>query len=166
MPAQTLSVRESEPLRQRTRHAPKGVSREDSDDELGSDDLPWEWIYEGEAPAERRSRSGSNDDDGEDDDDDDGTGERKRRKVTGNKIVGAHMGTFECRVGDCVLLKAEGSNEAWVGLICEFVDDEDGDMAANFMWFSTEQEIRNKDKKRTDFYWVCPPLNGPLGRVR
>lgn len=64
------------------------------------------------------------------------------------------MGSFECRVGDCVLLKAEGNNEAWVGLICEFMEDEDEGKAANFMWFSTETEIRNKEKKRTDFMQV------------
>jgi len=64
------------------------------------------------------------------------------------------MGSFECRVGDCVLLKAEGNNEAWVGLICEFMEDEDEGKVANFMWFSTEKEIRNKEKKRTDFMQV------------
>lgn len=145
MPAETLSVRDSEPLRRRPRKAPKGIAREDSDDELGDDDLPWEWIYETQ-PPERNGQDAN------------GEGERKRRKVAGDKIVGARTGAFECRVGDCVLLKAEGSNEAWVGIICEFVDDaedQDGDgMAANFMWFSTEAEIRNKEKKRTDFYWV------------
>ena len=60
-----------------------------------------------------------------------------------------------------MLLKAEGNNEAWVGLICDFVpgeaeeeEGEDGDgevqMGANFMWFSTEREIRNRGKKRGD----------------
>lgn len=65
------------------------------------------------------------------------------------------MGDFECHLGDTVLLKAEGSNEAWVAIICEFIDNEDEDeMAASFMWFSTEKEIRNRDKKRSDFHWV------------
>ncbi|ODA76635.1 hypothetical protein RJ55_07906 [Drechmeria coniospora] len=112
-----------------------GVAREDSDDELGEDDLPWEWIY-GVEPNEDHGQSHS-----------------KRRKVS-DRIVGARMGSFECRVGDCVLLKAEGSNEAWVAIICEFIEpDGEGDKAANFMWFSTEKEIRNKSKKRDDFYW-------------
>lgn len=124
----------------RRKRALPGVSRDDSDDELGSDDLPWEWIYNVENP-DRASDGTQND--------------RKRRKTTGSKIVGARLGTFECRIGDTVLLKAEGSNEAWVAIICEFVDDDgDGEKAANFMWFSTEKEIRNKDRKRTDFYWV------------
>lgn len=127
-------------LTRRRKRIISGVSREDSDDELGSDDLPWEWIYKIE-PAER--------DDGAADSD------RKRRKVTGGKILGARTGSFECYVGDCVMLKAEGSNEAWVAIICGFVEDDgEGDMAANFMWFSSEKEIRNKDKKRSDFYWV------------
>jgi origin recognition complex subunit 1 len=124
----------------RKRRALPGISREDSDDELGSDDLPWEWIYNIEDP-DRAS--------------DDAQNNRKRRKVTGNKIVGARMGTFECRIGDIVLLKADGSNEAWVAIICEFAEDDgEGEKAANFMWFTTEKEIRNKDKKRNDFYWV------------
>ena len=101
-----------------------GVLREDSDDELGLDDHPWEWIYP-EAI-----------DDGD--------------EAEPNQIIGARMGDFWCSVGDCCLLKAEGTNEAWVGIICAFEEDEDGDKGANFMWFSTEKEIRNKQKKRMD----------------
>lgn len=99
-----------------------GVAREDSDDELGLEDHPWEWVY----------AAGDQDDKGDE------------------EIVGARMGNFECKVGDCVLLKAEGAGEAWIGLICDFQDDEEGEKAANFMWFSTEREIRNKEKKRRD----------------
>ncbi|KAF5122114.1 Origin recognition complex subunit 1 [Metarhizium anisopliae] len=140
MAPHNLTRRGPEPAVRRRKTLP-GISREDSDDELGSDDLPWEWIYNVEDP-ERANHDAQND--------------RKRRKVMGTKIVGARMGTFECRIGDTVLLKADGSNEAWVGIICEFVEDDgEGDNAANFMWFSTEKEIRNKDKKRNDFYWVC-----------
>ncbi|KAM4059361.1 ATPase family associated with various cellular activities (AAA) domain-containing protein [Hirsutella rhossiliensis] len=136
--------RAAEPQHVRRKHAAPGTALEDSDEEaLGSDDLPWEWIYNVEEPA--------HDDDG---DDGGGEGDRKRRKVSGSKIVGARMGSLQCRVGDCVLLKADGSNDAWVAIICEFIDgDADGDMAANFMWFSTEKEIRNRNKKRNDFYW-------------
>lgn len=118
-----------------------GVTREDSDDELGLEDHPWEWIYA------RRSQS-SNVSSGEEED-----GTRK------GEIVGARMGGFECRLGDCVLLKAEGANhEAWIGIISEFHDDveEKGCKGANFMWFSTEKEIRNKQKKRTDAMQVRP----------
>ncbi|KAI4257638.1 MAG: hypothetical protein L6R42_005532, partial [Xanthoria sp. 1 TBL-2021] len=102
-----------------------GVLREDSDDELGLDDHPWEWIYP----------------EATDDDDD---------EAEPGQIVGARMGDFRCSIGDCCLLKAEGTNEAWVGIICSFEEDEDGDNSAEFMWFSTEKEIRNKQKKRMD----------------
>lgn len=141
MPAHTLSEQGASSHRLRKRQVPKGVSREDSDDELGDEDIPWEWIYRDQAQDRNE--------------DDDGTSERKRRKVSDSNIVGARIGNFKCYTGDSVLLKAEGSNEAWVGIICEFIEDDgEGDMAANFMWFSTENEIRNKDKKRTDFYPV------------
>lgn len=162
MPAQSLPDHDATSLRQRKHHAPKGVSREDSDDELGDEDIPWEWIYQDQAP----DRS----------EEDDGAGERKRRKFSEIKIIGARMGSFECHLGDSVLLKAEGSNEAWVGIICEFLEDDgEGDMAANFMWFSTEHEIRNKDKKRTDYYqnelyitpsWDVNPLASINGKAR
>ena len=103
----------------------RGVRREDSDDELGYEDLTWEWIY-----------SRNNDQDSQ-------------------HIQGAQFGSFRCFLGDCVLLKAESAKEAWVAIICEFGENEtDGEKEANFMWFSTEKEIRNKDKKRTDFLKV------------
>lgn len=125
-----------------------GVTREDSDDELGLDDHPWQWIYstnkgdksynvETNESVRRKDNSLRADHTGE-------SGQRR--------IIGARMGIFKCMIGDCVLLKAEGTNEAWVGLICDFQEvDEEGDLkAANFMWFSTEKEIRNKQKKRSD----------------
>ncbi|KXT01500.1 hypothetical protein AC578_4519 [Pseudocercospora eumusae] len=101
-----------------------GVLREDSDDELGLEDHPWQWIYD----AEHKT------------------------------IVGARMGSFECFLGDAVLLKAPTSNEAWVAILYEFLEgeeeDEDGDVTvekqATMLWFSSENHIRSK-KKRTDF---------------
>lgn len=119
----------------------RDISQVDSD-ENDDHEIEWEWIWSSGSPER-----GDDDEEGE---------QRKRRKVAGNTIVGAQLGSFECRVGDCVLLKSDGSNEAWVAMICEFVEDDgDGEKAANFMWFSTEKEIRSKDKKRNDFYWVC-----------
>lgn len=116
-----------------------GVTREDSDDELGTDDYPWEWIYEAEVadpePAEESGRK------------------RKRTTTQPAHIVGARMGKFECYLGDTMLLKAEGSHEAWVAIICDFVTDEDGEKAANFLWFSSPHEIRSP-RKRTDFLEV------------
>ena len=106
-----------------------GVYREDSDDELGTDDYPWEWIYEDSKAGAGRSTS---------------------TKRSGSGIVGARMGKFECFLGDCVLLKAEG-NEAWVGIINTFFEDEeDESKMCNLMWFSSPWEIRNKLKSRPD----------------
>jgi len=104
------------------------VLREDSDDELGTEDHPWEWIHE------------------------DG------KRQTG-KIIGARMGSFECYVGDSVLLKAPVTNEAWVAMIYNFADgeteEEDGhviaEKQATMLWFSSEKEIRNSKRKRYDY---------------
>jgi origin recognition complex subunit 1 len=100
------------------------LSRDDSDDELGTEDHPWEWIY-GEGASKKLDRKAE------------------------REIVAAKMGTFVCQVGDTVFLKST-DNQAWVGLICEFGTDHDGEMAANFMWFSSQEEIRNKSKRRMD----------------
>jgi origin recognition complex subunit 1 len=115
------------------------VFREDSDDELGYEDHPWEWIYDN-ATADDTPKENAT--------------PRKRKAaptVLGERIVGARMGSFKCKVGDAVLLKAEG-NQAWVGIICDFHEDvEEDEKMAKFLWFSSEKEIRNKNKKRTDF---------------
>lgn len=121
-----------------------GIARDDSDDELGLEDHPWEWVYAENVPDEEEQEQ------------DQRRGKKKRGRVTNAQesqtIIGARMGTFECRLGDCVFLKAEGAtSEAWVGIICNFEEDEEDEQkCANFMWFSTEKEIRNKQKKRTD----------------
>ncbi|KAM7190549.1 P-loop containing nucleoside triphosphate hydrolase protein [Naviculisporaceae sp. PSN 640] len=132
----------------RARRLP-GVTREDSDDELGTNDYPWEWIYERvEEQNEAEPDSESVDENGPS-----STRKRKRaasQAVQQRTIIGARMGDFECQLGDIMLLKAEGSNEAWVGIISEFLEDE-GEKAANFLWFSSEKEIRNSEKKRRDF---------------
>ncbi|KAJ4315159.1 Origin recognition complex, subunit 1 [Neodidymelliopsis sp. IMI 364377] len=116
------------------------VLREDSDDELGYEDHPWEWIYEDASAGQAVV--------------DDNATPRKRKAALAThtkRIVGARMGTFKCKLGDAVLLKADG-NQAWVGIICDFYEDgEDNEKMAKFLWFSSEQEIRNESKKRTDF---------------
>ncbi|CAK7565534.1 MAG: Origin recognition complex, subunit 1 [Sporothrix epigloea] len=148
-----------------------GVVREDSDDELGEVDYPWEWIYADEKSIPDKGV----------DENGDHTSRKRKRSAIENSIVGARMGSFECFIGDAVLLRAEGSNEAWVGIICEFIDDdddngegEDGAKAAHFMWFSSEKEIRNKTRKRTDFLpnelyispsWDVNPLASINGRA-
>jgi origin recognition complex subunit 1 len=107
----------------------RGVTREDSDDELGYEDIPWEWIHSTD-PKQR---------------DDDGV----------PRIVGARMGTFDVQIGDCILIKGEGlKGEAYVGMACEFEEGED-EMLCNVMWFSTESEIRPGAKKRLDSLPVC-----------
>lgn len=135
---------------QRTTKRPRrvvqpGIARSDSDDELGVDDHPWEWVYTDEQKTTQGRQDGA---------------ARKRKRITEGEpeIVAARMGSFTCSVGDTVLLKAEGTGEAWVGIICEFMEEEDGEKAANFMWFSSEKEIRNKQKKRMDSHWVSPFL--------
>ena len=156
LPSATMPLLKQPLKPDRKSRAPKvvpGVIREDSDDELGDDDHPWEWIFSDEDAA---------DNDGATD------GRKRKRAVAETTIVGARMGDFECFLGDTVLLKAEGSNEAWVGIICEFIDDDgdDGEKAAHFMWFSTEKEIRNKVKKRSDYMPVRSVLVLHLGQFR
>ena len=132
------------PIRKRSRVAQArqyltggAVFREDSDDELGYEDHPWEWIYEDSDAAQPAQNATP----------------RKRRATASSearRIVAARMGSFTCTLGDCVLLKAEGSH-AWVGIICDFFEDEEDDeKMAKFLWFSSEREIRNKSTKRTD----------------
>lgn len=111
--------------------------REDSDDELGLEDHPWDFIYASENNTSGDAADTSN-------------GEQR--------IIGARMGEFECYIGDTVLLKAPAGNEAWVAIIYDLsegeLEDDDGEMVvqkkATMMWFSSEKEIRGKNK-RTDF---------------
>jgi len=120
------------------------VFREDSDDELGYEDHPWEWIYDHADAGADDARQGKEKD----------VTSRKRKSGPSSlqhRIVGARMGSFKCKVGDAVLLKAEG-DQAWVGIVCDFYEDhEDDEKMAKFLWFSSEKEIRNRNKKRTDF---------------
>ena len=160
------NVRGSRAERARRLLAGVGISREDSDDELGYEDHPWEWIYERVDEIDSEKANGLPKAPLQEDhnainilNDHALVGEKRNAHAAKagirGRIVGAQMGGFRCRLGDCVLLKAEGTNEAWVGLICEFQEGEDdqGKMA-NIMWFSTEKEIKNKQKKRLDFMQV------------
>lgn len=124
-----------------------GIAREDSDDELGYDDLPWEWIYEDENKAVETS-------------DNEPDGPKKRRNGTRTalrrKIIGARMGSFQCKLGQTILLKSPEAGKDWVGIICEFLeeeDEDDGDLvkSANIMWFASPDEfLSTKNKKRSD----------------
>lgn len=124
---------------------------EDSDDELGDEDHPWDWIYdtandtkqEAEvdiASPEKSSRRRSS---------------RPARKRPA--IVGARMGTFECRLGQVVLLKSPEPGKDWVGIITEFLEEEDEDeedeviKSANIMWFASPDEfLSTRNKRRAD----------------
>ncbi|KAK4938937.1 Origin recognition complex, subunit 1 [Elasticomyces elasticus] len=112
-----------------------GLHREDSDDELGYEDHPWQWIYEdeedqptnkGEPPSKKRKTSNV------------APSSRKR------PIVGAQMNSFVVRLGDAILLKSPEQGKDWVGLVCSFSEtDEDGDdeMSVYIQWFCTPEEL-------------------------
>ena len=112
-----------------------GISHDDSDDELGCDDIPWEWVYESKEPS--------------------GTGPAQK------EIVGARLGSFDCRIGQPILLKSPEPGKDWAGIICEFLEEaaEDGDdsdqhgavKSANIMWFASPDEfLSTKNKRRAD----------------
>lgn len=110
------------------------VVRYDSDDELGLVDHPWEWIY-AEMPVkpdEKKKKNG-------------------RAKPRPERIVGAKSGTFNCRVGEAVFMKGLVSGEAWVGIICNFEEDENAEKCVNVMWFTTEKEMEDPAKKLMDY---------------
>ncbi|GES58981.1 origin recognition complex subunit Orc1 [Aspergillus terreus] len=133
-----------------------GLVRDDSDDELGKEDHPWEWIYDsnsdeikdgGESaqPAEDVSRSGR----------------RRQSRTKGTKrrqqIIGARMGTFECRLGQVILLKSPEAGKDWVGIITEFLEEDDDEAegevvkSANIMWFASPDEFMStRNKRRAD----------------
>jgi hypothetical protein len=99
-------------------------SDEESEDETGH----WERIYE----TKKGKRAASNNE---------GPTSNKRRgrkaseQEEGN-IIGARRRDdgLECRVGDCVLLKAADGSVPWVGMIMQFTGaDVDGDDCANFL---------------------------------
>jgi len=121
--------------------APGGddVDMSDREDQQSSDegvDDEWQWITAAApaTPSSARKRKRG------------GDGDNRQR------IVGASRGDAEYHIGDCVLLRADGQADSWVAIVSDFVErDEDGDQAANFLWFANEKEIRNKNRKRTDF---------------
>ncbi|KAL4923001.1 origin recognition complex subunit 1 [Aspergillus undulatus] len=126
-----------------------GIIHDDSDDELGYEDHPWEWIYdigpedagEGENPAETLRQTPRS--------------ARRRSRQPKQKIIGARMGDFECRVGEAILLKSPEPGKDWVGIVTEFVeeeDDEDNEIkSANIMWFASPDEfISTRNKRRAD----------------
>lgn len=122
------------------------IERDDSDDELGEEDLPWEWIYDVDDDESQ----------GRILDDEEIQTPTRRRGPRKKRIVGARTGPFECRLGQTVLLKSPEEGKDWAGIICEFLEEEDEDedemvKSANIMWFVSPQEFMStKHKKRTD----------------
>jgi origin recognition complex subunit 1 len=100
-----------------------GVSRR-QDDSSDEDDDAWEWIYE------------DGDESADEVEDEVASKKRKRHNVSSTQkrtIIGAKNGGFKCSIGDSVLLKAEDGNPPWIGMILSFLEDDDGDMAADFI---------------------------------
>ncbi|PGH00103.1 origin recognition complex subunit 1 [Blastomyces parvus] len=141
-----------------------GIYRDDSDDELGYEDHPWEWIYETDPSSTEDSRLN---DSGDELDCVTPTkrkaSQHSRRKAPAKKkITGAKMGSFVCKLGETVLLKSPEPGKDWAGIICEFLEEEDDDnededgsgepiKSANIMWFASPDEfLATKNKKRED----------------
>lgn len=117
------------------------IYRDDSDDELGVEDHPWEWIYDADESLENILDDGV-----------DQTPSRTRRNRK-KMIIGARMGQFECRLGQAVLLKSPEAGKDWAGIICEFLEEEDEEedemvKSANIMWFVSPQEFMSTRHKR------------------
>ncbi|KAJ5832291.1 hypothetical protein N7474_000602 [Penicillium riverlandense] len=129
--------------------------RDDSDDELGDEDLPWDWIYETEEAEVKDEPEATNGSPTK-------SACRRRSSRPARKqrtIVGARMGTFECRLGQVVLLKSPEAGKDWAGIITEFVEEEDHDeeeeggvlKCANIMWFASPDEFMStRNKRRPD----------------
>ncbi|KAI1435042.1 P-loop containing nucleoside triphosphate hydrolase protein [Xylaria sp. CBS 124048] len=97
------------------------------------------------------------------------------RRDNAPQIIGARNGEHEFYVGDCVQLESDSATQIWAAVIIDFIEaDENGNMAADFLWFSSESEIRNGPRKRTDFLpnelYIIPhtdinPLDSIKGKV-
>lgn len=118
-----------------------GLAREDSDDELGCEDLPWGWIYASSGDSATK---------------DGGTPSRKRKASAmleeRQSIVGARMGNFSVKTGDAVLLKSPEQGKDWAGLICAFSDineDNEEEMCAHIQWFCAPEELFSGSSRRS-----------------
>ncbi|KAL5045801.1 hypothetical protein BDW71DRAFT_183419 [Aspergillus fruticulosus] len=128
-----------------------GIIRDDSDDELGEEDHPWEWIYDTELDNAEETGNGAK-----------ASGEtpksapRRSLRQPQRKIIGARMGSFECRIGEVMLLKSPEPGKDWVGIITEFLEEEDDEddepiKSANIMWFASPDEfLSTRNKRRAD----------------
>ncbi|KAJ9270088.1 hypothetical protein DTO212C5_3827 [Paecilomyces variotii] len=132
-----------------------GVVHDDSDDELGYEDHPWEWVYE---PEEEQDGDQDATDPVQHDTDSQPRRRRSSRPATrkARKIIAARMGSFECKLGQVILLKSPEAGKDWVGIISEFLEDENEDTgepvkSVNVMWFASPDEfLSTRNKKRAD----------------
>lgn len=132
-----------------------GVVHDDSDDELGFEDHPWEWVYE---PDEEKDGDQDVADSVQDHADDQPRRRRSSRPASrkARKIIGAQMGSFECKLGQVVLLKSPEAGKDWIGIISEFLEEENEETgepvkSANIMWFASPDEfLSTRNKKRAD----------------
>ncbi|KAL4893983.1 putative origin recognition complex subunit Orc1 [Aspergillus ambiguus] len=157
-------VDDTDPVQTRKRNAHQraqlwmtkgGLVRDDSDDELGDEDHPWVWIYDsnsdeikGESESTQRTEEVSR------------SAKRRQSRPNNNKrrqIIGARMGQFECRLGQVVLLKSPEPGKDWVGIITEFLEEDDDEAegevikSANIMWFASPDEFMStRNKRRAD----------------
>lgn len=124
-------------MQRQKRYSTKGgLHREDSDDELGYEDHPWQWIYDSDSTDQSPEQ---------------GTQNVRKRKASALKessktaaIVGAQMGSFSVRIGDAVLLKSPEQGKDWVALICSFSEtneDEEDEMSVYVQWFCSPEEL-------------------------
>lgn len=125
--------RTSKGTKKRVLLAEGAVVRYDSDDELGFVDHPWEWIHAERPKLDEKKKK------------------KSRAKPRPQQIVGAKSGSFSCRVGEVVFMKGLVSGEAWVGIICNFEEDENEEKCVNVMWFTTEREMEDPEKKLMDY---------------
>ncbi len=139
----TMAATSQKPQRRRQWLTKGGLEREDSDDELGVEDIPWRWIYDDtpEPPDVEKTP----------------TRKRKAKALTEStrKIRGAKMGSFTCYVGDTVLLKSPEQGKDWAGIISHFSetnDDDEEEMSVSIMWFCSPEELSRgtKSRMRTD----------------
>ncbi|GFF39708.1 origin recognition complex subunit 1 [Aspergillus udagawae] len=132
-----------------------GLVRDDSDDELGDEDLPWHWIYDAEEEDTKSKDTTPATDEPE-------TKSARRRAARPNakrrrNIIGARMGSFECRLGQVVLLKSPEPGKDWVGIITDFLEEEDDEAedgvvkSVNIMWLASPDEFMStKNRRRAD----------------
>ncbi|KAL4905910.1 hypothetical protein BDW74DRAFT_152270 [Aspergillus multicolor] len=148
----SLQTRKRDALKRAEQWMAKGgILRDDSDDELGEEDYPWEWIYDAEPDNEEGAGKGA-----------EASGEtpksarRRSSRQSQRKIVGARMGLFECKTGEVILLKSPEPGKDWVGIIMDFREEENDEggepiKMANIMWFASPDEfISTRHKRRTD----------------